>query len=116
MAVQRASAGLGEGAMETKQEQRLIFTNARIFTPAGAWNTGWLVTEGARIKLMAPGQPPDFGPSYITRSVDAANLNLLPGFVDIHAHGAVGVDTMDATPQGLRNVARFYAQHGVTAY
>ncbi|HET6261662.1 MAG TPA: N-acetylglucosamine-6-phosphate deacetylase [Chloroflexia bacterium] len=102
--------------MTPQREQRLLFTNARIYGPTGTWETGWLMTEGARIKLMAPGHAPDFAPGYVSQTVDAANLNLLPGFIDIHAHGAVGVDTMDASPEGLREVARYYARHGVTAY
>jgi N-acetylglucosamine-6-phosphate deacetylase len=102
--------------MNSERKQRLLFTNARIFSPTGTWATGWLMTEGARIKLMAPGHAPEFAPGYVSQTIDAADLNLLPGFIDIHAHGAVGVDTMDASPEGLREVARYYARHGVTAY
>jgi N-acetylglucosamine-6-phosphate deacetylase len=74
------------------------------------------MTEGARIRLMAPGLAPEFQPGYISQTIDAANRNLLPGFIDLHAHGAVGSDTMDANPEGLREVARYYAAHGVTAF
>ena len=40
----------------------------------------------------------------------------MPGFIDLHAHGAVGVDVMDADPEGLRRMARFLAGHGVTGW
>ena len=102
--------------MTTTQDQRLLFTNARVHSPTGTWSQGWLMTEGARIRLMSPGTVPDFPPGYVTQTIDAGNLNLLPGFIDVHAHGAIGVDTMDASPEGLREVARFYARHGVTAF
>jgi N-acetylglucosamine-6-phosphate deacetylase len=59
---------------------------------------------------------PEFAPGYVSNTIDATNLNLLPGFIDVHAHGAVGVEAMDARPERLREVARFYARHGVTAY
>jgi N-acetylglucosamine-6-phosphate deacetylase len=74
------------------------------------------MTEGSKISLMRQGDAPDFPRGHVSRVIDAAGLNLLPGFIDLHAHGGVGVDTMDASPEGLREVARFYAQHGVTAY
>jgi N-acetylglucosamine-6-phosphate deacetylase len=102
--------------MDTAQDRRTLFTNARVFSPTGTWETGWLLTEGHLIRSMAPGHAPDFPPGYVSQTVDAAGLNLLPGFVDIHAHGGAGIDTMDASPEGLREVARFYARHGTTAY
>lgn len=102
--------------MDPESDRRLLFTGARIFSPTGTWSTGWLLTEGPLIRLMAPGHAPEFPERYISQMVDAANLNLLPGFIDVHAHGAVGVDTMDASTEGLREVARFYARHGVTAF
>ena len=31
-------------------------------------------------------------------------------------HGAVGIEVMDGSPEGLREIAHFYASHGVTAF
>jgi N-acetylglucosamine-6-phosphate deacetylase len=47
---------------------------------------------------------------------DLSGLTLLPGFIDIHIHGAIGVDTMEAGADDLHRVARFLAQHGVSAW
>lgn len=41
---------------------------------------------------------------------------VLPGFIDIHVHGAMGADTMDATPAALHTMAQFYASRGVTSF
>ncbi|MDQ3134766.1 MAG: N-acetylglucosamine-6-phosphate deacetylase, partial [Acidobacteriota bacterium] len=41
---------------------------------------------------------------------------IFPGFIDIHIHGAVGVDTMEAGVDGLRKVANYLASQGVTAW
>ncbi|HLM02469.1 MAG TPA: N-acetylglucosamine-6-phosphate deacetylase, partial [Pyrinomonadaceae bacterium] len=38
------------------------------------------------------------------------------GFIDIHIHGAVGVDTMTAGADDLRKMARFLASRGTTAW
>lgn len=48
--------------------------------------------------------------------LDATGCLILPGFVDVHVHGAVGYDTMDADTDGLAAMARFYAGHGVTGF
>lgn len=48
--------------------------------------------------------------------IDARGYLVLPGFVDIHVHGAMDADVMDATPEALDVMARFFAQHGVTAF
>jgi N-acetylglucosamine-6-phosphate deacetylase len=95
---------------------RLLFTDAHIFGPADDWKPGWLLTEAEHIRLMGSGQPPEFPPNFVSHHIAATGLTLLPGFIDLHVHGAVGHDTMDASPDGLREMARFYAQHGVTAF
>ncbi len=48
--------------------------------------------------------------------LDASDCFVLPGLVDVHVHGAVGVDTMDADVEGLYAMARFFGQHGVTGF
>ncbi len=48
--------------------------------------------------------------------LDARDRIVVPGFVDIHVHGAMDADTMDATPEALQTMARFFAVHGVTGF
>ena len=40
----------------------------------------------------------------------------VPGFVDIHIHGAFGCDTMDATPEAMRAISGFLPKNGVTSF
>jgi N-acetylglucosamine-6-phosphate deacetylase len=49
-------------------------------------------------------------------TLDASGCTLLPGFIDVHVHGAAGADTMDGDPAALARMARFFAHHGVTAF
>ena len=51
-----------------------------------------------------------FQPDY-----DYGNQRILPGFIDIHVHGALGFDTNDANPEGLRKWLKFAPSEGVTA-
>ncbi len=48
--------------------------------------------------------------------VDLGDHYLLPGFVDIHTHGAMGEDFSDGSPEGLSVLSRYYARHGVTSF
>jgi N-acetylglucosamine-6-phosphate deacetylase len=41
---------------------------------------------------------------------------LLPAFLNIHVHGAVGHDVMEGTPQALQKIGAALAGHGVGAY
>ena len=45
-----------------------------------------------------------------------ATDTLTAAFLDVHSHGGVGVDVMQATPSDLGKLQRFLAQHGVGHY
>ena len=47
---------------------------------------------------------------------DYGDLRILPGFIDIHCHGAYGFDTNDANPEGLRKWAKGIVDEGVTSF
>ncbi len=48
--------------------------------------------------------------------VDFTGCLLMPGFVDIHNHGAAGVDVNEADADGLLKIGEFLAEHGVTTW
>ena len=79
------------------------------------WLEGSVTLQDGRIEQLHPQEAgpgaPGHGPV-----LDAAGCTLLPGFVDVHVHGGDGFDTMDATPEALLGMARFFARHGVTAF
>jgi len=55
--------------------------------------------------------------AYGTHEVDEdyGKLRIVPGFIDIHTHGAYGFDTNDAEPEGLRNWMKRIPEEGVTS-
>jgi N-acetylglucosamine-6-phosphate deacetylase len=93
--------------------ETVLIQNAVTHTPTGVIENGWLTYQGKTITGIGAGNPPQIEFSQI---IKADGLNLLPGFIDVHVHGAMGYEAMDATPEALWCMAGFYAQHGVTSF
>ena len=66
------------------------------------------VTDGKITDILPWGSRP--------ADVDYGDLRIVPGFVDIHCHGAFGFDTNDANEEGLRNWTKNIVTEGVTAF
>lgn len=95
---------------------RLLIQNACLFTPSRPELPGWLLIENGLIHAIGYGLTPDFSRDASVQLLDAGKKRLLPGFIDVHVHGAMGHELMDASAQGLQEMARFYASHGVTSF
>lgn len=84
------------------------------FLPGSLW-----IRDGKfeRIQL-SPGEDvlPDHESTTCNQWIDGHGALLAPGFIDIHTHGAVGVDVNAADASDLKKVAAFFASQGVTAW
>ena len=67
--------------------------------------------SGGKLPLLPPDAP--LGPGQVK---DAADRRIVPGFLDIHTHGAVGVDVNGASAEDLETISRFMAGNGTTAW
>jgi N-acetylglucosamine-6-phosphate deacetylase len=72
-----------------------------------------LINDGV---ITAIGQPIQVEQSSVDEVVELEGYTLFPGFLDVHIHGAVGVDTLEATGDDLVSVARFLSSQGVTGW
>ena len=92
-------------------ETQIILQNARIITPSQKIKTADVLIYRGQISKKLDDN--EISP---TRNIDLGGLVLFAGFIDIHNHGAVGVDVNSATAGDLRKVSRFLASKGVTAW
>ncbi len=85
----------------------------RILTPEEEINDGVIVVEGSRIAALGHRDeirlPPD-ATDYV-----AGGMTVVPGFVDVHIHGAGGHDVMEANARALDRIASTVARHGTTS-
>ncbi len=86
----------------------LLLKNANVVLPDREVTGGSVLIEEGRIVSLDA----DSGGEVL----DLAGATLLPGFIDVHIHGAVGVDVMDATASDLREVSEYLASQGVTSW
>lgn len=92
---------------------RTIISNGNIIGPDQVYTGHTLAIDDGKITAIIPAPPPDLSTATV---IDAQGMWVAPGFIDIHVHGGAGHDTMDATPEALHGMARFFATHGVTSF
>lgn len=47
------------------------------------------------------------------KGFDACGNTVIPGLIDVHTHGCIGLDTMDAD---FKKMCEFYAENGITSF
>lgn len=85
----------------------MVIGNAKVYINGGFREASVTIEND---KIVAIGDP------HIPCDVDAGGNYLVPGFVDIHTHGAVNEDFSDGKPEGLGKMSRYYAANGVTSF
>jgi N-acetylglucosamine-6-phosphate deacetylase len=86
----------------------MIFSNARLIFPDGIRDGRELVVEEgkiAEIREQTSG----------AEAIDLRGNYLAPGFIDLHIHGALGRDTMEASPEPFRAIRDYHATGGTTS-
>ncbi len=100
--------------MAKASNQSLLLRGARIIGHDRIIESGALLLESGRIaRIFDAGM--DQLPA-VDSVIDLEGLTLFPGFIDVHIHGARGVDTMSASADDLGRVSEFLASKGVTAW
>jgi N-acetylglucosamine-6-phosphate deacetylase len=94
------------------QDTRTFLSGADVVLPDRVASGLTVVLEGDRIVDLTSG-PRELS-SQETR-VDVTGRLIVPGFIDVHVHGLLGVDVLDG-PDAVMTVARQLPRFGVTAF
>lgn len=88
----------------------LLFSNVLVVDEDGVERIDVLTADG-RIEKMGHGLV-----AKDAQAFDGRGKILMPGFIDIHVHGANGFDVMDADAAALSGIAQALPKEGVTAF
>ena len=92
---------------------KTLITNAHPIAPGSDIAGVSVLLDGKRIAAVV--QPGDPLPE-ADKIIDAGGNMLMPGFIDIHAHGAGGCDTCDCSLESIRTIADCKMKEGVTTW
>lgn len=92
---------------------KILIKNAMVYTKNNLIEQGFLYLEDNKIidyGLMSENK------YVVDEEIDAKGLNVIPGFIDQHIHGAAGYDVMDADEKGLAIMAKALLKEGTTSF
>lgn len=96
---------------------RILLKNAEVYLENEVLENGYVLITDDKITEIGSNEKLE------NRTFDDINIislekgtKIIPGFIDVHIHGAGGADTMDGTPEALRMMATHLPQEGTTSF
>ncbi len=94
--------------------QALAIHASRVLTPFEDISDGVVVVQGSKIIDVGPRSQVVLPRG--AREITAKGKTIVPGFVDVHIHGAGGRDVMAGNAESLEIIAGTVARHGTTSF
>ena len=93
---------------------KTIIVNAHVISPGVDLAGATVILENGKISRVGKFAAPK--PKAGDTVVDAKGNYLMPGFIDVHTHGALECDFCDADPQAIFKLAEGKLQEGCTSF
>ena len=87
----------------------MFYKNARIYCSDFKFHHGAFEVKDGLFGAVLPENVPE-------DAIDLQGATVIPGLVEVHSHGAAGVDFSDGDYEGLKAMAAYYAGCGVTSF
>jgi N-acetylglucosamine-6-phosphate deacetylase len=88
-------------------------TGATIVTPYIEYEKGVLIVSGGRIRAV--GRPENTPVPDGMEQIDATGLTMVPGFIDLHIHGGMGVRASEGVDQ-IKRMCEYLPASGTTSW
>ena len=95
--------------------QKTIILNAHVISPGVDMEGASVVVENGRITKVTRAKVAAKVSANVT-VVDVKGQYVMPGFIDVHTHGALTCDFCDADPKAIFEIAKAKLQEGVTTF
>ena len=87
----------------------MFYKNARIFTKDFTFREGAFEVVDGKFGAVLPECVPE-------DAIDLQGATVIPGLVEVHSHGNSGADFSDGDYEGLKAMAKYFAQCGATSF
>ncbi|HJX80936.1 MAG TPA: amidohydrolase family protein, partial [Candidatus Udaeobacter sp.] len=95
---------------EHRALSEMILTNARLIFPDGIRDGLELVVGKEKITAIR-----EHSHARANEVLDLHGNYLVPGFIDLHVHGALGRDSMEASAEAFQAICDYHASGGTTS-
>ncbi|MEZ7172225.1 N-acetylglucosamine-6-phosphate deacetylase [Sporosarcina sp. OR05] len=99
----------------TVKDNKILLKGAQLYVNGKFEANGYVKVEGDKIVDLGIWDESFHDNRYQVFEL-MSNDKIIPGFIDIHIHGAADADTMDATVEALETIANVLPSEGTTSF